>query len=655
MLRKLQLGITAGVLGGALVGLCEATWLLTTAGSVSDYVALFYAAVLYGAIGCGMGVGVGVGLALLGKVWKGLSDPVAWTLGLFGAFAPLGMVISMFIANKAFYAEAGVPTSGKLIILAMFGVPFLVNLWLLPIVLTKTPLKMLMELKGFAAAYGALLVLTALFSFAPTGGSDGPVKVGHPQADVADKPNVLLIMVDTLRADYLSVYNDEFAGRQPVLDALAADGVVFESAHANASWTRASFATVYSSRVPGSHNTQLKSSQLPDEIDTLAEVIGGGGYATAGLPNNTNVTSTFNFQQGFDYYPYMAPDMPFFATESVYQLSMYSVLRKVGEKMKGDTKVVTDFYQPATACIDAGQGFVNAQEGDRWMLMLHLMEPHDPYFERPYNGVGYGRAEHEVPEADKVDYLKATYADEIEYMDKDLALLVQWLKDTDQYDNTLIIVSSDHGEEFLEHDGWWHGTTLYQEQIHVPMIVKLPNQEHAGTRVPWVVRHTDIAPTIAGVTGIAPSEQWQGETLFGADFAEFVAPNTVLQVDEETGEEVEVPVEKKDPRSYDRTVFAEEDFEGNQISALIQGGWKFIESNEGPRGLPPEELFDMTFDPGETKNLVDSEATTVGGMKAALEIERQVASGTMATAQDAEMDEATMDQLRALGYMGEEE
>ena len=653
MLRKLQLGITAGVLGGALVGLCEAVYLLTAAGSVSDYVALFYAAVLYGAIGGGMGVGVGIGLAILGKVWKGLSDPVAWTLGLFGAFAPLGMVISLFIANKAFYGEAGVPMSGKLIILAMFAVPFVIDLWLLPIVLTKTPLKMLMELKGFAAAYGGVLVLTALFSFAPTGSSGGPERVGHPQD--GDKPNVLLIMVDTLRADYLGVYDESRAGTTPVLEALAADSVVFDNAHANASWTRASFATVYSSRVPGSHNTQLKSSQLPTEIETLAEVMSEGGYATGGLPNNTNVTSTFNFQQGFDHYPYMAPEMPFFATESVYQLSMYSVLRKVGERMKAGNHEVTDFYQPAPTCIEAGRGFVDAQEGDAWMLMLHFMEPHDPYFERPYNGVGYGRAEHEVPEADKVEYLKETYSGEIEAMDADLAELIQWLKDTGQYDDTLIIVSADHGEEFLEHDGWWHGTTLYEEQIHIPLIVKLPNSEHAGTRVPWVVRHIDIAPTIADVSSVSPSDQWQGETLFGQDFAEYLAPNTVPQMDEETGEEVQVAVEKADPRSYDRTVFAEEDFEGNQIAALIQGGWKYIESNDGPRDLPAEALFDMTFDPGETKNVAAGESTTTGGMKAALEIERKVANGTMATAEDAEMDDATLDQLRALGYMGDED
>ena len=232
-------------------------------------------------------------------------------------------------------------------------------------------------------------------------------------------------------------------------------------------------------------------------------------------------------------------------------------------------------------------------------------------------------------------------------------LLLQWLKDSGQYDDTLIIVTADHGEEFLEHGGWWHGTTLYQEQIHVPLIVKLPDQEYAGTRVPWVVRHIDVAPTIADVGSVEPSEQWQGSTLFGEDFAEFISPDHVLQLDEETGEEVSVPVEKKDPRAYHRTVFAEEDFEGNRVAAVIQGGWKYIESNDGPRGLPPQELFDLTFDPGEQENVMEKEADTAGAMLKALEIERSVASGTMVLGEDAEIDEATMNRLKALGYMGE--
>ena len=499
-MRKLLLGIQGGLIGGALIGLIEALYVLSSAGSVSDYVALFYAAVLYGLIGAGMGIGVGVGLMVLSKIWKGMSDAQAWTLGALGAFLPLGIVIARYVANKVVYGEQGVPMSGLAVILGGAAAIFVLDMWIAPIVLNKTPLRMLTEIKGTAALYAVILAIAAVFSFVPSGeGEEGVQRVARDQGAMGERPNVLLIMVDTLRADYLAPYDEKWAGTQPTIESLAADSVVFEQAHANSSWTRASFANVYTSLVPSSHNTALKSSRLPGDVVTLAETLQDAGYATGGLPNNTNVTSTFGFGQGFDHYPYLAPNMPFWATESVYQLSMYAVLRKVAEKAKGDAHEVADFYQPAEVAVTEAQAFIDAQEGDKWFLMVHLMEPHDPYFEHPYNGVAYGRAEHEVPEAEKVEYLKDTYAAEIAFMDEQLAPFIAQLKASGQYDNTLIVLSADHGEEFMEHGGWWHATTLYEEQTHVPLIVKLPQQEQAGTRAPWVVRHIDIAPTITDI------------------------------------------------------------------------------------------------------------------------------------------------------------
>lgn len=659
MMRKLMIGIQAGVLGGATVGVIEAAYLLSSAGDASDYVALVYAAVLYAAIGLGQGVGLGVGLVVLSKLWKGLTDERAWALSYLGAFCSLGLVITMFLANKVVYGEQGVPMSGKLIILGGFGVDFLIGMWLVPILLEKTPLRMLLEPKGSGAAYAGLVAICGLFSFAMGGSADQqPERMSRSQADLADRPNVLLIVVDTLRADYLQPYDSD--RKTPTIQALADDGIVFERAHANASWTRASFANMYTSMVPSSHTTALKSSRLPDDVVTLAETLQAHDYATGGLPNNTNVTGTFGFAQGFDYYPYLAPNLPFGATESVYQLSMYSVLRKVGERMKGDSHVVEDFYQPAPTAIAKSQEFVSAQESDRWFLMMHLMEPHDPYFERPYNGTAYGRAEHEVPEADRVDYLKETYATEIEYMDADLAALFDWMKAEGTYDDTLILLTADHGEEFLEHDGWWHGTTLFQEQIHVPLIVKLPGQAHAGTRAPWVVRHLDIAPTIADLAGAELPDTWQGAPLIDDDFDAFVTPpEPTYESDENgdfTGEPVEVPPEVAgtavDPRSFDRIVLAEEDFEGNQVIALRRGDWKMQRANEGnPRGLDTEALYDLSFDPGEQNNDRQGSSRTYAELDEEAKTQLLSASGVAVQAAETEMDAATIKQLCNLGYM----
>ncbi len=651
-MRKLLLGIQGGLIGGALIGLLEALYVLSSAGSVSDYVALFYAAVLYGLIGAGMGLGVGIGLLVLSRVWKGMSDAQAWTLGALGAFLPLGIVIARYVANKVVYGEQGVPLSGLAMILGGAAAIFVLDLWLSPIVLNKTPLRILTELKGTAALYGVILAIAAVFSFVPSGeGEQGVQRVARDQGSMDDRPNVLLIMVDTLRADYLAPYDEKWVGTQPTIEALAADSVVFEQARSNSSWTRASFANIYTSMVPSSHNTALKSSRLPGDVVTLAETLQEAGYATGGLPNNTNVTSTFGFGQGFDHYPYLAPNMPFWATESVYQLSMYAVLRKVAEKAKGNAHEVADFYQPAEVAVGEAQAFIDAQEGDKWFLMLHLMEPHDPYFEHPYNGVAYGRAEHEVPESDKVEYLKDTYASEIAFMDEQLAPFIAQLKANGQYDNTLIVLSADHGEEFLEHGGWWHGTTLYEEQIHVPLIVKMPQQAQAGTRAPWVVRHIDIAPTITDVAQANTPESWQGRSVVDQDFETFTAPAPAPELDED-GLPIVVRRDFVDPRSYDRTVLAEEDFEGNQITATIQGGWKLIESNPGnPRGLEPLELYDLRLDAGEQDNLAASESSQLTALQMVSKIEIAAARGEAVAAEETVMDAATEERLRALGYM----
>ncbi|MCP4806576.1 MAG: sulfatase [Proteobacteria bacterium] len=658
-MRKLLIGVQAGVLGGATVGVIEAVYLLSSAGDASDYVALVYASVLYACIGLGQGVGLGVVLAVLSKVWKGLTDERAWALAYLGAFCSLALVITMFLANKVVYAEQGVPMSGKLMILGGYGLDFLIGMWLLPILLEKTPLRILLQPKGSAAAYGLLVVICGIFSFAAGGSADvAPERMNRSQADLAERPNVLLIVVDTLRADYLQPYDDSHS--TPTIQALADDGIVFERAHANASWTRASFANMYTSMIPSTHTTALKSSRLPDDVVTLAEVMQGHDYATGGLPNNTNVTGTFGFAQGFDHYPYLSPNLPFGATESVYQLSMYSVLRKVGERMKGDSHVVEDFYQGAPAAITKAEEFIDVQAEDRWFLMMHLMEPHDPYFERPYNGTAYGRAEHEVPEVEKLDYLKETYATEISHMDADLAAFFDAMKADGSYDDTLIILTADHGEEFMEHDGWWHGTTLFQEQIHVPLIVKLPGQAHAGTRAPWVVRHIDIAPTIADLAGAELPDSWQGAPLIDDDFDAFVTPpEPVYESDENgdfTGEPVEVPPEVAgtaiDGRDFDRIVLAEEDFEGNQVIALRRGDWKMQRANDGnPRGLDTEALYDLQFDAGEQKNERQSSSKTYAELDEEAKKQLMTASGVAVQAAETEMDAATIKQLCNLGYM----
>ena len=618
MLKRVWLGAAGGMLAGTLVGLCEAMVILTSSGT-GEYQALVYASVLYAGIGLGMGIGVGVGVAVLGKLMKKLSDPVGWALGFVGVFVPLGLVITKYVVNKVVYAEAGIPGPVMLGILGGFAAFAVLVLWLGGILLSRTPLRALLKPKGHFAAYGGLVALSAIYSFAP--GGEDPAGTMVPQKAAQDAPggapDVVLVVVDTMRADYLGPYGDTH-GLSPNIDKLAEESVVFEQYVTQASWTRASFASLYTSAAPSSHKSKLKAQPLLDENETLAEVMSAAGYATGGMPNNINVTRSFNFQQGFDWFEYQAPSYIAGATESSAQLSMYNVLRKLRDKLTSGKYTVTDYYQPAEVSLKRAREFVkkNKDADNRWFLIIHLMEPHDPYFAHPYDGSAVGRAWRPNPDPSEADALKALYRGEVKHMDTQLGEFMDWMKAEGVWDDTLFVVTADHGEEFQEHGGWWHGITLYDEQIHVPLIVKTPGDNHKGWRVPWQVREIDVAPTIASFAKVENlPATWQGSDIFDADASAMMeklhappAPKPEPVVGED-GELIEVPVEEPviSVETLERVAIAEQDFEGNQIDAIRKGGCKYIRVNEGnPRGLPVLAAFDVSTDITEQKNLVEA-------------------------------------------------
>jgi arylsulfatase A-like enzyme len=193
----------------------------------------------------------------------------------------------------------------------------------------------------------------------------------------------------------------------------------------------------------------------------------------------------------------------------------------------------------------------------------------------------------------------------------------------------MIIVTSDHGEEFGEHGGFWHGTTLYDEQVHVPLVVRLPGGEASGTTITDWVRHVDVAPTILRFAGTRAPEGMQGGDLFSAGR---------------------------------RPVFAEEDHEGNRLVSVRvpgengQADYKLIIANEGnPRGLPGTELFDVTRDPRERDNVARRGGEPLTRTREALEAAVRASAEGAVAAQSQELDESAAERLRSLGYAGDGE
>ena len=312
-------------------------------------------------------------------------------------------------------------------------------------------------------------------------GADEPDRAywGAPALTVPNSrsPVVILYLVDTLRADHTTPYGYP-RETTPELAAFAKDSVVFETAIAQASWTKPSVASILTSQLPGIH----RAVQLRDPLDsgqvTLAEMLQAKGYATgAAIANWVIYSEGNNFEQGFDVLVGLhgADDRP--------------------------SKLVE-----AAAVVDASLAWLDARQGVPVFLYAHTMDPHVPYaapapfnhkFDpQPVEGHPGVDPRTDYKDAEDRDRLVAQYDGDIAYGDQEFGRFVRELKKRGLYDRALIVFMADHGEEFLDHGGWLHGRSVFDELIRIPLIVKFPGGRGAGRRVRQQVQAVDVLPTI---------------------------------------------------------------------------------------------------------------------------------------------------------------
>jgi arylsulfatase A-like enzyme len=610
-------GALAGLLAGGLAGLGEVALLVALGGNLSHAYAALWAVVAYGLLGLLAGLGLGLVLAVLPHrpgavaVWA-----FVWAL----VFAGLGLIISRYRLYRDLFHESirtfsleGLIFNGGLLL--GFALLFVLLLWLWH----RPPLRRLASGRGGVAAVVLLLVAAGVVTWLTRPSTAlAPAPAGVPPG-LEDAPNVILIGVDTLRADRLSSYG--YAGSQtPAIDALAAGGVRYAEMTAQASWTKPSFGTIFTSLYPSSHTATGKPHRLPQAVTTLAEVLAARGYHTGGFADNPSISAAFGFDQGFADYVYLEPDYLFGGSEAASQLALYQSLRRLWAMLGGNQIYPQSFYQEAATVNEHALEWLAANKGTRFFLFLHYMDPHDPYFEHPYNGRGHARASDQNPDPALAPTFSQLYDGEVRYLDEHLGQLFDWLRAEGLYDGALIVLTGDHGEEFQEHGGWWHGQTLYQEQIAVPLIVKYPGGAEAGRVVSDLARSLDIAPTILDVAGTPIPEAMMGRSLRG----------------------------DSEPPEY---AFAEEDHEGNVLHALRSATHKLMLANDdNPRGLPPEVLVDLAADPGEQQNLFDARPERVRILSEAL---RDVLATALERAVEGEagsLDAGLQEKLRDLGY-----
>ena len=290
-------------------------------------------------------------------------------------------------------------------------------------------------------------------------------------------PVVIVWLVDTLRADHTTPYGYD-RDTTPELAAFARDAVVFETAIAQASWTKPSVASILTSELPGIH----RAVQLRDPLDsgqvTLAEMLQAKGYATGAAISNWVIYSEGNnFEQGFGTF-----------------VGLHDPEGRPSKEVG------------ASEVVDASLAWLDARRGTPAFLYAHTMDPHVPYAPPPpwntkfppapaegHPGVD-PRTDYKEP-ADR-DRLVAQYDGDVAYGDHEFGRFLRELRKREIYDRALIVFMADHGEEFLDHGRWLHGSSVFDELIHVPLIVKFPAGRWAGKRIKQQVQTVDVLPTI---------------------------------------------------------------------------------------------------------------------------------------------------------------
>ncbi len=412
------------------------------------------------------------------------------------------------------------------------------------------------------------------------------------------RPSVIVILIDTLRADHLGCYG---YGKEtsPNIDAFAGDASLFERAFAQSSWTKPSVASLITGLLPRSHTANRREDALPEPALTLAERLGALGYRTAGFVTNTNVAAEFGFAQGF---------------------GTYELLLDEDERLG---------YARAEVLVDRALAHLEERGEEPFFLYLHATDPHDPYTFTPGGKESVGSTDFmEALEAGEIrsdaatrEKLLALYDEKIRYTDRELGRLFDALRKRGLYENSLIVLVSDHGEEFFEHGWWRHGKTLYQEQLHVPFLVKWPEGAAAGRRLQDVVQHVDLVPTVLDFLGEATEGDLPGRSLW-----------RLIQ----SGE------------AFDSVVSSYLRSDGREVESVVYRDQKLVRTLVYDREAPPFALFDLASDRAETKNLLETRRPAFDFLDSLL---RRPVEGPELAPVPAAIDEATRRRLEALGYI----
>ncbi len=422
------------------------------------------------------------------------------------------------------------------------------------------------------------------------------------------RPNLILVTLDTTRADHLGAYG---YGRptSPAIDRLAADAVLYTNATTTSTWTLPSHASLFTGRFPKSHGARLdrqgrlslaqavsgpaaivglRARPLTADQPTLAGILRDAGYATAAVVGGPWMKRLFGLGAGFQHYD--------------------------------DAEITEVAGRLARQVTDAAIAWLDGHAGERFFLFLNYYDPHGPYSDPDWLAQEFlppGQYVFPEPENPSLEYVRATYDGEIRYMDQHLGRLLDHLRARGLYDAAWIVVTADHGELLGEEGRRGHGLSLYQGELRIPLLVKPPRGSAPPGREDQRIQLTDLLPMLLARLGLPPPPGVQG---------------------------------RAEPEERPPT-FAEVSPLATALSgwrAWFGGPFKLLWSSRGEH-----ELYQVAADPEETRDLAGKEATRLGALVAELEAFYAALPepAPQGPGEELQVDEQTRRTLEALGYL----
>jgi arylsulfatase A-like enzyme/Flp pilus assembly protein TadD len=416
-----------------------------------------------------------------------------------------------------------------------------------------------------------------------------------PPPQSQKQPNVILITLDTTRADRMGFLGSQ-RGLTPNLDALAKQSIVFTRAYAQVPLTTPSHAALLTGTYPQFSHIEDLGAPLAADLPYLPDLLHAHGYHTAafiGAYILDPAATAPGFQRGFD----------------LYDANFHQ--RKPGEdRYKSVERRAEDVANRAL-------GWLSHHQQQPFFIWLHFYDAHDPY---------------DPPEPFKTHYASAPYDGEIAYTDSIVGSFIEVLRKHGLYQNTAIAIAADHGEAFGEHGEERHGMFLYDETIHVPLLLKLPEGRFSGRRIESRVALAEVAPTLLDAARISAPAAMQAHSLYPLMEA---APDATK------------PARDEDKKAAERSIYSETNY-GHRAF-----GWSELRSWRTGKYLyvkaPKPELYDQTSDPEAAKNLVASDKAVADTLDLQLGDFEQKTSSTRT--ESAKLDPTQAEKLRALGYL----